>query len=206
MAVHPVSVKNTFLKHLVFWVFFIPLLTLILVPVFKPEQRIFPAEVQMLAEYGIATKEVEEKTRHTFEHLFVRTHIMAYTEAFFSGKNSVHFHQKNGQWSANWIRGVWMMIFRAIWRIHAFSRLFFLPVVIFSISALLDALAIRARKKFSFEYDSPGKFYSSTHLLMLAIGLFFCIPFLPVLMTADFLAFLLFSMTMAVWVSAAHFR
>lgn len=206
MAVHPTSVNNTFFRHLVFWILFIPLLTLIIVPVFEPEQPISLDEVQMVKDFGIPLDQVADKTRHTFEQLFVQTKIMPVTEDFFSGKNRMHYRDRNGEFSANWIRGVWMMMYRALWRMYAFSSVFFVPVVIFSIPAVIDGLALRARKNFRFTYDSPGKFYFSTHLLMLAIGLFVCIPFLPVLMTAHFLAVLLVSMTGAVWVSVANFR
>ena len=206
MAVHPTSVKNTFFRHLVFWILFIPVLTLIMVPVFQPNQPIDPAEVRRVRDLGVQTDLVHAKTRQSFDQMFVRTNIMQATENFFSGKNHMNYRDKNGELSANWIRGVWMMIFRAVWRIYALTRVFFVPVLIFSVPALIDGLAIRARKNFSFEHESPGKFYSSTHLLMLAIGMFFCIPFLPILMTANILGVLLISMTVSVWVSAANFR
>ena len=206
MAVHPTSVNNSFLRHFIFWCVFLPFLSLILVPVFFPDQQIKKEEVSMVKDMGIDVEELNRHTNTTFKKMFVETKMVSATESFFAGKATMKVAEEGAKFSSHWIYGVWMMVYRAVWRLKALSVVFFIPVTCLAVPALVDGLAVRARKKYDWQTDNPAVFYSSTHVVTVAMGLFFCLPFLPVTLTTNLLAALLVMFSFAIWIAAANFQ
>jgi hypothetical protein len=206
MAVHPAAVSNSFLRHFIFWGLFLPLLSMILVLLVWPDQSIQKAEVAMVNDLGGDVVGLNHQTDRAFKRWFVDTKVVSATETFFAGKATLKAAKEGTKVSSQWIYGVWMMVYRAIWRLKALSTVFFVPVLCLAVPALVDGLAVRARKQYDWQSDNPAVFYSSTHAVTVAVGLFVCLPFLPVTLTANLLAGLLVLFTFAIWFAAANFQ
>lgn len=206
MAVHPTSVQNSHFSHLVFWVFFLPLLAIILLPLVLPDQNIDESEVKMMAAFNVDVDKLQERTSGTFSAMFVGTGVMSATEAFFSPKGAPAGTQKQTSFSTKWIRGVWLMTYKMIWRWHALLSVFFLPMLALCIPAAVDGFTVRARKRYEFETSNPVFFYSSAHVLTLVLGVFCFLPLAPLTLSAIVLLGLLAALTVAVWIAASNFQ
>lgn len=206
MAVHPSSVKNTFARHMTFWMLFLPLLTLILIPLVMPEQGVEPTEMMMVRDMGIDLPALEKSSTATFSNWFVNTGVMAATVDFFSGRNAGNHGSVQNGTSAKWIKGVWVIVYRAIWRMKALSSIFFLPVALLCVPALLDGLSVRARKWYRLESHNNVSFYSSGHTVTMAVGLFVFLPFVPITLTANMLAIMLLALVCGIWLVTANYQ
>lgn len=202
MAVHPVAVKNTFGSHLILWSLFLPLLSLIFIPLLFPDQPISDTEVQMVATMNIDVNSLTDSANAKFTSLFIDSGVKPKSEAFFHG-GSANAFQGLG---ARWINGVWMMIYKALWRGYVLARIFFIPLLVMAVAAAVDGSGVRARKKYKFETTNPVFFYSSTHLVVMMTGLFTFLPLAPISLSATVLVGLLVALAAGVWFSAANFQ
>lgn len=201
MAIHPVGIKNTFGSHLVLWCLFLPLLALIVTPLLLPEQTVSAAEVEMIAGFNVDVNAFTESANARFTSLFVDTGLVTRSEQFFGSTS-----QKGiGAFAAEWIHGVWLMLYKAIWRFYVLKRIFFLPMLVLAIAAAVDGLGVRARKKYKFESTNPVFFYSSTHLVVLITGMFAFLPLAPITFSATLLVGLLVALAFGIWWSSANF-
>lgn len=201
MAIHPVAVKNTFGSHLVLWCLFLPLLALVAVPLLLPEQTVSQAEVDMVASFHVDVNGFTEAANARFSSLFVDTGLVPKSEQFFGSPE-----QKGmGAFAAEWIHGVWLMVYKAVWRFYVLKRIFFLPMLVLAIAAAVDGLGVRARKKYRFESTNPIFFYSSTHLVVLMLGMFTFLPLAPITFSVTLLVGLLLALAAGIWWSSANF-
>lgn len=202
MAVHPASVSNTFGSHMILWCLFLPILSLVFIPLVLPDQPISEAEVAMVTSLNIDINTLTESANNTFNSVFIETGIKPKTVAFFHDSGALGsqgFAQK-------WITGVWMMIYKALWRGYVLAQVFFLPLLVLAAAAAVDGSGVRARKKYKFESPNPVFFYSSTHLVVLMTGLFAFLPLAPISLSTTMLVVLLLALAAGVWFSAANFQ
>lgn len=202
MAVHPVSVSNSFGSHMILWCLFLPLLSLIFIPLVFPDQPISESEVAMVTSLDIDINRLTESANNKFTSIFIDTGIKPKTEAFFRGNALV----KTGGFAENWINGVWMMIYKALWRGYVLAQIFFLPLLVMAVAAAVDGSGVRARKKYKFETSNPVFFYSSTHLVVMMTGLFTFLPLAPISLSTTVLVALLVALAAGVWLSATNFQ
>jgi hypothetical protein len=202
MAVHPVAVKNTFGSHLILWCLFLPLLSLIFIPLLFPDQPVSDTEVQMVASMNIDVDSLTESANAKFTSLFIESGLKPKSEAFFHGGSANAFRG----FGSRWINGVWMMVYKAVWRGYVLARIFFIPLLVMAIAAAVDGSGVRARKKYKFETTNPVFFYSSTHLVVMMTGLFTFLPLAPISLSATVLVGLLVALAAGVWLSAANFQ
>jgi hypothetical protein len=206
MAVHPSSVSNSHFGHFLFWVLFLPLLSIVLLPLILPDQSIDPAEVEMVQTFNIDTVKLQERSSSMFSSMFITTGAMGATEAFFAPNVGVQAGLLQGAFSAKWIRGVWLIMYKMIWRWHALFWIFIIPVVALCVPAVIDGLMVRARKKYQFETSNAVFFYSSAHIATMALGMMFFLPLAPVTLSAIALFGLIIAMASAMWVTASNFQ
>lgn len=206
MAIHPASVSNSHFGHFLFWVLFLPLLSLILLPMVLPAQDIDPKEVQMVQAFNVDVGQLQDKTSNAFSAMFITTGLMGATESFFAPKVSGPAGRVQGTFATKWIRGVWLMVYKMIWRWNALLWIFVVPVVALCVPAVVDGLAVRAKKKYLFETSNAVFFYSSAHVATMALGLFFFLPLAPITLTAIALFGIILAMAAAMWVTAANFQ
>ncbi|UTY55882.1 DUF4400 domain-containing protein [Massilia sp. erpn] len=202
MAIHPVAIKNSFGSHLALWCLFLPLLSLIFLPLVFPNQPISEAEVWMVASLDINVNALTESANGKFTSLFIDSGIKPKSEALFSS-DGVLFA---GGLPQRWMNGVWMMIYKALWRTYVLTRIFFLPLLVLVVAAAVDGSGVRARKKYKFEMSNPVFFYSSTHLVVMMCGLFAFLPLAPIPLSSTVLVALLLALGAGVWLSAANFQ
>ena len=201
MAIHPSSVKNSFGSHTVLWTLFLPLMTLIFVPMIWPHQSISQSEIAMVESFNISTATINGTAERMFNSLFVATGIMPASEEIFRGHSFFL-----GEMPQQWIHGVWLMIYKAIWRISVLTYVFFIPLLALCIPAAIDGFCVRARKKYKFESYNPIFFYSSLHTVVFVIGMFVFLPIAPIHLSTNILAALLVGMAAGVWIVTSNFQ
>jgi hypothetical protein len=203
MAVHPSNVQNSFGGHAVLWTLFIPLLSLIFIPLVDPSAgMISRSEVAMLSDMNLDVDALTASANASFESMFVSNGLVVRTEAFFG------YGQPNGQPSVagNWIHGVWLMLYKATWRIYALGWMFFFPMLLLVLPAAVDGFVVRARKKYRFESSNPVFFYSSMHAVVMMLGMFAFLPLAPVALTAEVMLGLLIVLAAGTWMATSHFQ
>jgi hypothetical protein len=202
MAVHPASVSNSFGSHMVWWCLFLPILSLIFIPLALPDQPISEAEVAMVTSLNIDINTLTESANSRFTSMFIDTGMKPKTEEFFRGNGG----PLTQGFASKWITGVWMMLYKALWRGYVLAQIFFLPLLVLVVAAAVDGSGVRARKKYKFESANPVFFYSSTHLVVLMTGLFAFLPLAPISLSTTVLVALLLALAAGVWLSAANFQ
>ena len=205
MAIHPVGIKNTFGSHLVLWALFLPLLAIIFLPLVLPEQNIEVAEVEMVKSFDVDVSQLTASASATFTKVFIDSGLMPRSERFFSGAGDPTA-KASSVFAAKWIHGVWMMVYKAIWRFYVLIRIFFMPLIALSIPAAIDGFCIRSRKRYQFLNSNPVFFYSSMHLVVLMVGLFIFLPLAPFTLSATVLCIMLLGTAGGMWLTAANFQ
>ena len=201
MAIHPVSVKNSFGSHFILWSIFLPLLALMFVPLFAPDQNLTPSEVEMVASLGVDTAAMTQTVDQRFASLFVENGFVAKTQEFFGSTKGGMLDFSNG-----WIHGVWLMLYKAVWRFFALKSIFLLPLLVLGISAAVDGFMVRATKKYRFENSNPVFFYSSMHTMVLMFGLFAFLPMAPFSLSAMALLTIIVLLVAGIWLTASNFQ
>lgn len=210
MAVHPADIKNSFTSQLAFWVLFLPLLTLIFLPMLKSNSNIDQVELQMLESSGVNVHEVSVVTQDRFKRWFVETGIMPKTLDFFNGspsaKSKTPMIEKATDMGMSWMTGVWGMIYKCMWRLDALIWIYVAAIGAVCLPCLLDGFWVRARKKYQFESANPLIFNMSTHLAVMVVGLLLYIPLIPFALTPSIVACFMAFLGAALWWAAANFQ
>jgi hypothetical protein len=201
MAIHPVSVQNSFGRHFILWSIFLPILALIFVPLVVPDQTLSQPEVEMVAALGVDIAAMTKTVDQRFASLFVENGFMAKTQTFFgSSKGGIL------DFASGWINGVWLMLYKATWRFFALKSIFLLPLLVLAIPAAVDGFMVRATKKYRFESSNPVFFYSSMHTMVLMFGLFAFLPMAPFSLSATALLTIVILLIGGIWLTASNFQ
>lgn len=201
MAIHPVSVQNSFGSHFILWSFFLPILALIFVPLVVPDQTLTQSEVEMVAALGVDVAAMTQTVDQRFASLFVENGFMAKTQQFFGTS-------KGGilDFSNSWIHSVWLMLYKATWRFFALKSIFLLPLLVLAIPAAVDGFMVRATKKYRFENSNPVFFYSSMHTMVLMFGMFAFLPLAPFSLSAITLLTIIVLLIGGIWLTTSNFQ
>lgn len=201
MAIHPVSVQNSFGRHFILWSLFLPMLALIFVPLVVPNQTLTQSEVEMVSSLGVDVTALTQVVDHRFATLFVENGFMAKTQSFFGSS-------KGGMldFAGTWIHGVWLMLYKATWRVYALKLVFLLPLLALAIPAAVDGFMVRATKKYRFENSNPVFFYSSMHTMVLMVGLFAFLPMAPFSLSATALLAIVLMLIGGIWLTTSNFQ
>lgn len=205
MAVHPASVKSSFAGHFAFWALFLPLLSIVALPLIEPDQEIKVAEVDMAHTLNVDVDKVTEATNRVYTSAFINTGVLPATEEFFSG-SLAGIPAAHGALAGKWIRGVWLQIYKAVWRVHVLFYAFFVPLLVLCVAAAVDGFSVRARKRYRFENHNPIFFYSSMHIVVFILGMFVFLPLAPITLSVGVLAGMLACMALAVWIATSNFQ
>lgn len=205
MAIHPSSAKSSFGGHFILWAMFLPLLSIIALPILEPDQNIKEAEVQMAKSLNVDVDKVTAATNNVYSAAFIETGILPATENFFGG-SVAGLAASKGAIAAKWIRGVWLQVYKAVWRVHVLFYAFLIPLLVLCVAAAVDGFAVRARKRYRFENYNPIFFYSSMHAVVFIVGLFVFLPLAPITLSVGILAAMLACLTFAVWITTSNFQ
>jgi hypothetical protein len=210
MAIHPAGIKNSHTSQLVFWTLFLPLLTLIFLPLLRFSPDIDPAEISMVQHAGVDIEAVSSHTQDQFKRWFIDTGAMQASTGFFRGSSddtgrTIFVSNVNGM-ASSWMKNVWGLIYKYLWRLHALAYVYVAAVVAVCVPALVDGICVRARKRYQFQSSNPLVFNVSTHTAVMVVGLLVYIPLIPFALTpvpvAGFMGFL----GLALWWAAANFQ
>lgn len=201
MAIHPVSVQNSFGSHFILWSIFLPILALIFVPLVMPDQTLSQSEVEMVAALGVDVAAMTQLVDLRFASMFVENGFMAKTQTFFgSSKGGIL------EFASGWINGVWLMLYKATWRFFALKSIFLLPLLVLAIPAAIDGFMVRATKKYRFEGSNPVFFYSSMHTMVFMFGLFAFLPMAPFSLSATALLTIVILLIGGIWLTTSNFQ
>lgn len=156
---------------------------------------------------NINVGKVTDDTNSVYQKMFISTGVLPATEDFFTG--SIHGLGKVSTQkglAGTWIRGVWLQIYKAVWRVHVLLYAFFIPVLVLCVAAAIDGFAVRARKQYRFENHNPIFFYSSMHIVVFIIGMFVFLPLAPITLSINILAAMLTLLAAAVWFTTSNFQ
>lgn len=210
MAVHPADIKNSFTSQLAFWILFLPLLTLIFLPLIKAENNIDQVEMEMLLSSGIDIQEVSFNTQERFKRWFVETGIMPKTLEFFNGSaagpSKTPMIDKATDMGMSWMTGVWALIYKSMWRLQALIWIYAAAIGAVCLPCLLDGFWVRARKRYQFESSNPLIFNMSTHIAVMVLGLLLYIPLIPFALTPTLVACFMAFLGASLWWAAANFQ
>lgn len=209
MAIHPASIKNTFLRHFAFWCLFLPFLSLIFMPLFKVDMNIDPAEIKMIIDAGVDVDEVSATVNRWFSNAFIKTGIMPGVEDLLASKDNKHrdgFVGVASNYAGQWARGTFMLIYRVMWRVNALFSVYVAALIGICVPALVDGIVVRARKRYQFENYNPVFFYFSYHAAVLVVGLLIYLPLVPIPLTPPILAGFLACLGVAMWYAAANMQ
>jgi len=213
MAVHPGGIKNSFTSQAVFWLFFLPLLTLIFLPLFYSNTNIEMAELEMIQASGTDIPTVTQATQDQFRRWFIDTGIMEATTSFFGGKTSGYMAapkqpmvEQASALASGWVGNVWALLYKCMWRLHALFWVYVAAIGAVCLPCLWDGIWVRARKRYNFETHNPLVFNMSTHLAVMVVGLLVYIPLIPVSLTPPVIAGFMVFLGASLWWAAANFQ
>ena len=204
--------KNQFANHVIFWMLGVPFLGILLLPAFlEPKSLILDASEKLFFHdvLGRDLVAITSQTESIFKYLFVDTGIFAGMKSLLGGGegNSLgHFYAFASKLSSSYNTAFWLLIYRAIWRVCALWPALLSIFLCLGIPSLVDGLSIRARKSFTFEFHNPVYFWTSSHLLVLVLGLAVVLPLLPIAMTGVLIGVFCLILCTTIWTTAANFQ
>jgi hypothetical protein len=207
------EVKNQFAKHVVFWVLTLPILATLLLPVFVPPHE-FSIDKREIAFFqdtlDVDISKVSRRSEAAFQSLFVDTGIFQNVKSILVSDGG-GFMRSSGDggiasFSSTYHTSLWLLLYRAIWRITAIWPAALAIVIAMGIPALLDGLVVRARKSYTFEFHNPVYFWTASHSLIIVFGIAAILPLLPMAMTPMVIATFTLLLCSSLWITAANFQ
>lgn len=208
-----VEVKNQFAKHVIFWVLTLPILAILLLPVFIPPHE-FSVDKKEIAFFqdtlDVDVASVTRRSEAAFQSFFVDTGIFQSVKSILASddKGFMRGSAAGGMasFSNTYHTALWLLLYRAIWRITAIWPAALAIVLAMGIPALLDGLVVRARKSYTFEFHNPVYFWTASHSLIIVFGIAAILPLLPMAMTPMVIAAFTLLLCISLWITAANFQ
>ena len=213
MAVHPGGIKNSFTSQAVFWLFFLPLLTLIFLPLFNSNTNIEQPELNMIQSSGTDIAAVTLATQDKFRRWFIDSGVMDASTKFFGGQTpnyqggpQLAMVDQASALASGWVMNVWALLYKCMWRLHALFWVYVAAIGAVCLPCLWDGIWVRARKRYNFETHNPLVFNMSTHLAVMVVGLLVYIPLIPFTLTPAVIAGFMAFLGASLWWAAANFQ
>lgn len=197
-------------KHLRFWIFVIPILMAIFLPLPNSSSltRIPSSEIQ---NYKIIFGEdrasvIEERTDHHFEKLFIQSGI--YTIPAKDHPETGEFEQASkvmGGWVSGYMTRFWALMYRALYRFNFLLSWAISGAFIFILAAVYDGQQIRNGNKYLMTSANPVLFHFLTHVSLLTIGLVVSWCFMPLALSPLMLVITTMLMALLGWWSNASY-
>jgi hypothetical protein len=207
-----IKVENKFARHSIFWFWSLPIIAILVMPIFFSPAAFKVTPEEMITFANIMDIDADATTLRAnaiFSAIFIETGIYAAVNNFFH--TQVGNFQMSGQVQAQRVNStyasaLWLMFYRGIWRLTALWPAVLSIIVAMGIPSLIDGWAMRAKKSYTFESHNPVYFWSASHTFIMVLGLGFFLPLTPVTLTP--IAFLFYSLMLCLtcWVTAANFQ
>lgn len=210
--ISPGAVNNSFGRHFVLWVFFLPFISIIVSPLLMDDSGISKTEYQMVQSLGVNSAEVTATTNRVFSNWFIKTRVVSWTEELFGEKakredkaKSV-FSRAQVEISTGYIENFWAMIYKVIWRWRMLLEVLIIPFCILAVAAMVDGVVQRIKKRYTFSNANPVLFYGSTHLVIAIIGMSVFLPVLPFELSKELLGLFLVGATAGIWITSSNLQ
>lgn len=206
-----IEIKNTYARHAMFWMWLMPLIAVLTMPLVINSANFYiePNEVKMFSEYlGQDSEKIKKQADQIFTSAFVTPGIYKAVNDFLAPSRSEFGRKARGHEdiSENYSQSLWLLLYRAIWRMCGIWSIALALLVCIGLPALVDGLMVRARKSFNFELHNPVYFWSAGHTVVLIMGLAMFLPFLPFQLSLPLLLGSIFLLCVGIWVTAANFQ
>lgn len=207
-----IEVKNQFANHAIFWWFSMPLVITLLMPMMLNANRfeIHSDEIAFFKEVGTDTGRTTISTNHLYQAAFIDTGVTkAFGNTFAHDKkdaNQKSIGNISSSISRDWNDGLWLMLYRAIWRLQALLPIYIAGLLAFILPAFVDGIVTRGKKRFNYQVHNPVVFYSATHFSVLVLGLAVFIPFLPFVLSSLYIGGFTMTLAGSMWLLASNFQ
>lgn len=197
-----VSLKSSFWHHMWLW-FVLALGALLILPWVKPPEyfAVGASEIRLATSLGENPVDITQESNASFQRWMIDTGAVRVSYMLMG--HSIPLIITTPQ---TWVAGFWQMVYRAIWRIHAFGWGWFYAMSALAFPSAFDGVMVRLRKKFRFEYHNPVYFQGSTHLVILILGASFFFLFAPYALSAVNIALAAVILAGAVWMAMSNMQ
>uniref|UniRef100_E6QMV8 DUF4400 domain-containing protein n=1 Tax=mine drainage metagenome TaxID=410659 RepID=E6QMV8_9ZZZZ len=186
------------------WLWFVLALgALLILPWVKPPEyfAVGASEIRLATSLGENPVDITQESNASFQRWMINTG--AVRVSYMVMGHSIPLIITTPQ---TWVAGFWQMVYRAIWRIHAFGWAWIYAMSALALPSAIDGVLVRLRKKYRFEYHNPVYFQGSMHLTILILGASFFFPFAPYVLTELNIAAAAVVLATAVWVSMSNMQ
>jgi hypothetical protein len=204
--------KNTFVNHTMFWVVVVPFFIIFVYPGFFVDPKSPPVEqteIEALERMGRDPRLIDQVAIDRFGRWFSDTKMIERSVHFFvSTKHDerVPLAGDTANFLGQWIRNVWLLVYRAVWRFEAFGHLFGVLIAGIVVPCFIDGMTTRQIKRYTFGYHNPVYFYTAKHATILLLGVSITIPWFPVPLTYFVWAMLAGFLGLTAWFVASNFQ
>ena len=178
---------SRFLSHLKWWLFTVPLLALVIMPLL-PDPSLFhipDAEVRsVMATIGQdRADEATERANAIFRHAFVDSGLVRKS---IEATSDVGLNDGGASSLArDWVRHFWMLVYRVVYRATV-MKLWLIGTLAFGIAAFMDGAMRRKIKAAAAGFASPLSFHMAAHGMLLLLGATVVLLIAPIALLAEY--------------------
>lgn len=207
-----IETKSSFLNHLLLWVVTVTLFGLVFLPFFMSPVafEVSIEEVRYFRSLGRDTSAVTESANNAYKAIFDDSGATQVIDAFFHRNNRQDNERagiaKGVDWARRWMDNFTRMVYRGIWREIALWPIYIAGILSICIPAVVDGLAVRAKKKYDFLQSNPVFFYGAAHAVSLVLGLAFFVPIAPMAIDSTMLTICFMAVALSLWIATANLQ
>lgn len=174
---------NPFISKIYFWWIIAPVLSFVLFPFFLQEKsfHIAPDEITFLRDCGRDVDDVTAAVSAAFKTAFVDTGAVAMTVGDYERAEDSEYtgYARVGAYMHAYMARMWLMLFRAMWRLAALWTLYVVGFLGIFLPFLIDGMVVRAKRRSEFGLYNPISFNISGSGGAVFVGWLFYLPLVP---------------------------
>ncbi|KWA08184.1 DUF4400 domain-containing protein [Burkholderia territorii] len=198
---------SRFVGHVKMWFFFVPLLSLALMPA-VPDPSLFEIPDTEAASVAsslgqVRTADAIEATNRTFKHYFIETGLVQA-----SMKSTGESQIDDGgvaNFASRWVHNFWRLVYRMVYRLTV-MKYWFLGVLVFGIAMFIDGTVRRKVRAAAAGYVSPLSFHLAGHGILLVFGVTFTVLIAPVPLLAPYWLAIAVCLGVLLWKAASSYQ
>ncbi|WP_321935248.1 DUF4400 domain-containing protein [Paraburkholderia sp. J8-2] len=174
---------NPFISKIYFWWIIAPVISFVLFPLLLQDStfRIAPDEIEFVRDCGRNVESVTASATAAFRSAFVETQVVAMTVGQYERAEDSDYrgYARIGTYMHAYMTRMWLMVFRAMWRLDALWPLCLVGFFGIFLPFLTDGLVVRAKRRSEFGLYNPISFNISGTGSAIFIGWLFYLPLVP---------------------------
>lgn len=198
---------SRFVGHIKMWFFFVPLLSVVLMPV-APDTSLFEIPDDEAASVAKSLGEARnadaiEATNRTFKHYFIESGLVA-ASLDSTGGSQIEDGGVAG-FASRWVHNFWRLVYRMVYRLTV-MRHWLLGVLVFGIAMFIDGTVRRKVRAAAAGYVSPLSFHLAGHGILLVFGVTFTVLIAPVPLLAPYWLAIAACLGALLWKAASSYQ